>query len=635
MDYIINILIQFMDRAVLLLACLFTITRLQSFRNVFQRDTYRKKDYFIACTVFSVFAILSTYTGLNVEGSLVNVRTITIVSGGIIFGPVVGIVTGVISGVHRYLIDIGGITSIPCLISSICAGIISGYINRKVKRNYRWIAGIIAGMFSETITMILILLLSRPHSLGYDIVSKMYINRKVKRNYRWIAGIIAGMFSETITMILILLLSRPHSLGYDIVSKIAAPMIIGQISVGFIVLLVQSIENDKEKISAKQAKLALDIANKTLPYFRKINSESLNKICTIIKEDIKADAVSITDTKNILAYSGIGKEYYNIGHEIINAETKEAISSGKIVIKNTGFKEKTSLLKSAIIIPLKEKNEVIGALKIYYRASNNITYTVETLAVGLSQIISTLMEVSKVEEMKEMANKAELKALQTQINPHFLFNALNAIASSIRINPNNARELLKALQTQINPHFLFNALNAIASSIRINPNNARELIINLSSYLRFNLELNSEFIDVKKELKQVKDYIEIEKARFGDKLNIIYDIDDVDIKIPSLTIQPLVENAIVHGILKDNHNGTVKISLKDEGEKVKISIIDSGVGISEEMINNIYTDNVPEKKIGLYNVHSRIKLIYGDGLKIKRLDKGTMIEFYIKKNIRG
>lgn len=554
MDYIINILIQFMDRAVLLLACLFTITRLQSFRNVFQRDTYRKKDYFIACTVFSVFAILSTYTGLNVEGSLVNVRTITIVSGGIIFGPVVGIVTGVISGVHRYLIDIGGITSIPCLISSICAGIISGYINRKVKRNYRWIA-----------------------------------------------GIIAGMFSETITMILILLLSRPHSLGYDIVSKIAAPMIIGQISVGFIVLLVQSIENDKEKISAKQAKLALDIANKTLPYFRKINSESLNKICTIIKEDIKADAVSITDTKNILAYSGIGKEYYNIGHEIINAETKEAISSGKIVIKNTGFKEKTSLLKSAIIIPLKEKNEVIGALKIYYRASNNITYTVETLAVGLSQIISTLMEVSKVEEMKEMANKAELKALQTQINPHFLFNALNAIASSIRINPNNAREL----------------------------------IINLSSYLRFNLELNSEFIDVKKELKQVKDYIEIEKARFGDKLNIIYDIDDVDIKIPSLTIQPLVENAIVHGILKDNHNGTVKISLKDEGEKVKISIIDSGVGISEEMINNIYTDNVPEKKIGLYNVHSRIKLIYGDGLKIKRLDKGTMIEFYINKNIRG
>lgn len=550
MNYVYSILFQFVDRVVLLLICFFAITRLHSFREIFSSDNYSKKDYIIACTVFSLFAIMATYTGLNVEGSLVNVRTITIVSGGIIFGPVVGIVTGLISGVHRYLIDIRGITSIPCLISSITAGVISGYINRKVKRNYRWIA-----------------------------------------------GIIAGMFSETITMILILLLSRPVSLGFDIVSKIALPMILGQISVGFIVLLVQSIEDDKEKIAAKQAKLALDIANKTLPYFRSINSDSLNKICTIIREDIKADAVSITDTKNILAYIGVGKEYYNIGHEIITEPTKEAVSSGKIVIKNNGFMDKSSLLKSAIVIPLKEKNEVIGAMKIYYKAPHSITFTIETLAVGLSQIISTLMEVSKVEEMRTMADKAELKALQRQINPHFLFNALNAIASSIRIDPNKAREL----------------------------------IINLSSYLRYNLELSSEFIDVKKELKQVKDYIEIEKARFGDKMNVVYDIDDVTVRIPSLIIQPLVENAIVHGILKNKGSGTIKIVVKDKGEKVKFSIIDNGIGISEDVINKVYSDRVPENKIGLYNVHSRIKLIYGEGLIIKRLDRGTSIEFYIKK----
>jgi two-component system, LytTR family, sensor kinase len=550
LNYVFSILVQFVDRAVLLLMCLFAVTRLQSFREIFRRENYSKKDYIIVCTVFSIFAIMATYTGLDVEGSLVNVRTITIVSGGIIFGPVVGIVTGVISGVHRYLIDIGGITSIPCLISSITAGLISGYINKRIKRNYTWIA-----------------------------------------------GIIAGVFSETITMILILLLSKPYSLGYDIVSKIAIPMILGQISVGFIVLLVQNVEDDREKIAAKQAKLALDIANKTLPYFRSINSESLNKICTIIKEEINADAVSITDRKNILAYIGVGKEHYNIGHEIITEATKEAISSGNIVIKNEGLEDKSSMLKSAIVIPLKEKGEVTGALKIYYKSSHRITYNLQTLAVGLSQIISTLMEVSRVEQMKVMANKAELKALQNQINPHFLFNALNAVASSIRIDPNKAREL----------------------------------IINLSSYLRFNLELNSEFIDIKKELKQVMDYIEIEKARFGDKLNVVYDIDDVDINIPSLTIQPLVENAIVHGILKDKGRGTVKISVKDKGEKVKISIIDSGIGISEDVVRNVYNDEVPGNKIGLYNVHSRIKLIYGEGLHIKRLEKGTKIEFYLKK----
>ena len=550
MYYIYNILVQFMDRATLLLICLFIITRMQSFREIFLKENYKRKDYAIICIVFSIFAILATYTGVNVEGSLVNVRTITIVSGGIIFGPIVGIVTGVVSGLHRYLIDINGITSIPCLISSIAAGIVSGYINKKIKRNYRWIA-----------------------------------------------GIAAGMLSEMITMILILVLSKPHSLGFDIVSKIAIPMILGQISVGFIVLLVQSVADEKEKIAAKQAKLALDIANKTLPYFRNINRDSLNKICNIIKEDIQADAVAITDKKDILAYVGVGEEYYNIGHEIITEVTKEAIKCGRIIIRNDNLEDKSAMIKSAIIIPLEEKNEVVGALKIYYRKEHKITYSLETLAVGLSQIISTLMEISKIEQIKEMANKSEIKALQTQINPHFLFNALNAITSSIRINPDKARELT----------------------------------INLASYLRYNLELNGEFIDIKKELKQVIDYIEIEKARFGNKLNIIYDIDDVDVKIPSLSIQPLVENAIVHGILKDKGVGTVNISVKKYEEKVKISIVDSGVGIGEDVIERIYNGTMPENKIGLYNVHLRLKLIYGEGLIIESLEKGTKIEFYIKR----
>ncbi|WP_346930990.1 sensor histidine kinase [Clostridium sp.] len=550
MYYVYNILFQIIERAILLVICFFIITRLQSFREIFLKENYERKDYAIICIVFSIFAILSTYTGVNVEGSLVNVRTITIVSGGVIFGPIVGIVTGIVSGIHRYLIDINGITSIPCLISSITAGMVSGYINKKVNRKYRWIAGI---------------------------------------------G--AGMLSEMITMILILILSKPHSLGVDIVSKIAIPMILGQISVGFIVLLVQSIEDDKERIAAKQAKLALNIANKTLPYFRVINKDSLNKICNIIKEDIQADAVAITDKKHILAYVGVGEEHYNRDNEIITEITKEAIKSGKIIIKNHNIEDKSAMLKSAIVIPLEEKNEVIGALKIYYRKEHKITYSLQSLAVGLSQIISTLMELSRLEQIKEMANKSEIKALQTQINPHFLFNALNAITSCIRINPDKARELT----------------------------------INLASYLRYNLELNDEFIDIKKELKQVKDYVEIEKARFGNKLNIIYDIDDVDVRIPSLLIQPLVENAIVHGILKDKGTGTVSISVKKHNEEIKITIIDSGIGISEDIIERVYSDTMPENKIGLYNVHLRLKLIYGEGLIIKRLEKGTKIEFYIKR----
>lgn len=550
MYYICDLLFQFLGRVTLLIICIFITTRVQSFRHIFIKENYNKKDYVIISVVFSLLAIFATYTGLNVEGSLINVRIITIVAGGVIFGPSVGIVTGIVSGIHRYLIDINGSTSIPCLISSIVAGISSGYVYKRCDKNFKWIAAIATSMLCEILTML----------------------------FR-------------------ILFNNPHSLGVSIVSKIGIPMILGDISIGFIILLIESVEDEKERLAAKQAKLSLDIANKTLPYFRNINNNSLNKICNIIKENLEADAVAITDKKNILAYVGIGSEYYNIGHEIITEIAKEAIANGKIIIRNNGFPNRTRMLKSAILLPLREKNEVIGCLKIYYIKENKITQSLINLAAGLSEIISTLMEISKIEQMKNMSHKAELKALQTQINPHFLFNALNAIASCIRIDPSRAREL----------------------------------IINLSSYLRYNLELSDEFISIKDELQQVRNYIEIEKARFGDKINVVCDIDDINFKIPSLIIEPLVENAIVHGILKSKGQGNIIISVKKDKENIKISIIDDGIGISEDIIENLYNDNIFKNKIGLYNVHSRLKLIYGEGLIITRLKKGTKIEFYVKE----
>ncbi|KUP22526.1 hypothetical protein AWJ19_00445 [Paenibacillus sp. DMB5] len=546
-------LLQLFERAALLLMCLFVLTRLPRFKEIFIKGAYAPQELAMVTVVFSLFAILGTYTGINVEGSLVNVRIIAIVAGGILFGPWVGMITGLISGVHRFLIDIGGVTSVPCLITSITAGVVSGVIYRRTSPDKRWIA-----------------------------------------------GILAGMICEALTMVLILVMANPASLGADIVSKIAFPMIAGQICVGFIVMLVQSVEGEKERIAAKQSKLALDIANKTLPYFRNINPQSLRTICEIIKDDIGADAVAITDTGHIRAYVGVGEEYYTDTDEIISEETKKTISSGEITIRDDDTEYMNRAIRSLIIIPLKEKGEVTGALKIYYTKAHKITYSLQAMAVGLSQIISTLMEVSRVEGIKEMANKAELKALQTSINPHFLFNALNAIASSIRIDPDKAREL----------------------------------IVNLSGYMRYNLELTDEFIDIRRELQQVQQYVEIEKARFGSRLAVEYDIDEVEVRIPSLIIQPLVENAIVHGILKARGQGTVTISVKDLGKAVRVGIADTGAGISEETIERVYSGNMPDNKIGLYNVHQRVKLIYGQGLTIQRLDKGTDIYFDVKKEQR-
>lgn len=550
MHEIFTMLLAVFDRAALMLICLFFLIRIRLFRELLHKSAHTPKELLAVTAIFSMFALFSTWSGVPVEGSLVNVRIIAVMSGGILFGPWVGVITGIIAGTHRYLIDIGGVTAIPCFITSIIAGILSGWIHHSVPKPQRWRIGILAGMLCETLTMILVVL--------------------------W---------------------APTTALGIDIVSKIGIPMIFGSVCIGFIVLLVQSVEGEKEAIAARQAKLALDIANKTLPLFRHVNAESLRQVCDIIRRDISADAVAITNNDHVLAYVGVGENNYLDSDDIISPTTRLAINTGTIIIKNNDEAHSNPLIHSILVIPLWEKGVVTGTLKIYYCHAHQITSSLQEMAIGLSQIISTQLEVSRAEQLREMANKAELRALQSKINPHFLFNALNAISSSIRLNPDTARQL----------------------------------IFNLSRYLRYNIELkDDEQIDIRKELYQIKDYITIEQARFGSKLTVIYDIDDeVNCVIPSLLIQPLVENAIVHGIQPCKGKGVVTISVAACGNRVRISVRDTGHGIDPAVVARVEADDMPGNKIGLLNVHHRVKLLYGEGLHIRRLEPGTEITFYV------
>nr|WP_217707428.1 sensor histidine kinase [Cronobacter turicensis] len=547
---IFDMLLAVFDRAALMLICLFFLIRIRLFRELLHKSAHTPKELLAVTAIFSMFALFSTWSGVPVEGSLVNVRIIAVMSGGILFGPWVGIITGVIAGLHRYLIDIGGITAIPCFITSIVAGGLSGLISRRVPKAQHWRAGILGGMLCETLTMILVVV--------------------------W---------------------APTTALGLDIVSKIGVPMILGSVSIGFIVLLVRSVEGEKEASAARQAKLALDIANKTLPLFRHVNTESLRQVCDIIRRDINADAVAITNTEKVQAYVGVGEHNYQDNSDALSPTTQQAIRYGKIIIKNNDEAHRTPEIHSMLVIPLWEKGIVTGTLKIYYCHAHQITSSLQEMAVGLSQIISTQLEVSRAEQLREMANKAELRALQSKINPHFLFNALNAISSSIRLNPDTARQL----------------------------------IFNLSRYLRYNIELkDDEQIDIKKELYQIKDYIAIEQARFGDKLTVIYDIDDeVNCRVASLLIQPLVENAIVHGIQPCRGKGVVTLSIAQSGSRVRIAVRDTGHGIDPQIIEQLDTNEMPVNKIGLINVHHRVKLLYGEGLHIRRLEPGTEIAFYV------
>ncbi|MBW9149850.1 sensor histidine kinase [Clostridium sp. CM028] len=535
----------------------FFVSRIGSFKRIVQKDEFKKKDLIMLSIIFGTFGILGTYTGTEFNGAIANTRIIGVMAGGILCGPFVGILAGVIAGIHRLLVDVGGITSIPCTIVTIISGIVASIIYKKSNENNKWLYGLIGGILIETLEMILILVMAHPFSRALTIVESIYLP-----------------------------MSFTNAIG-----------------IAILILIIQKIHKEKEEIAAKQAQIALEIANKTLPYFRKMQENSFEEICGIIKDSIHSDAVSITNKEYILAHVGVGADHHIRGKRIVTEATKKVIREGNLLsltnAKQIDCPNVKCNLKSAIIAPLKEGDEMIGTLKIYYCSEDAISFRNINLAVGLSQLISTQLEISKLGELKNMANKAEIKALQAQINPHFLFNALNTIISFIRLDPNRAREL----------------------------------IINLSTYLRYNLETGENLVDIYRELEQVKAYIEIEKARFGEKLHVIYDIeDDLDVKIPNLIIQPIVENSIKHGILEGKGYGSVTIEIKKiAAGDITIVIEDDGVGISKEIIEKVYEGKMEENKIGMSNVHNRLKYIYGEGLRIERRTSGTRINFNVRE----
>jgi signal transduction histidine kinase len=184
------------------------------------------------------------------------------------------------------------------------------------------------------------------------------------------------------------------------------------------------------------------------------------------------------------------------------------------------------------------------------------------------------------------------------------------------------------LQAQIKPHFLYNALNTIISFCWTDPEKAAELIAELSNYLRssFNFSNMDKFVRIEKEIEFVQSYLAIEKARFEDRINCQYDVDDISFMIPSLILQPIVENAVKHGILKKEEGGNINISIKDIGDIITIKVEDDGVGISKDKLTAILDENPIGDSVGLKNVIKRLKHIYGYGIEIEsEVKKGTTV----------
>ena len=166
-----------------------------------------------------------------------------------------------------------------------------------------------------------------------------------------------------------------------------------------------------------------------------------------------------------------------------------------------------------------------------------------------------------------------------------------------------------ALASQINPHFLFNTLNTVTALIRVDPDTARGVVLKLSNILRRLLRKHETFVPLREELSFIDDYLDIEVARFGeDNLDIVKEIDErtLDTFIPSMLLQPIVENSLKHGLAPKLEGGRIYLRTSNSNGRLRIEIEDNGVGISEEKMPHVYVEG-----IGLSNVRERLRVLYG------------------------
>lgn len=364
---------------------------------------------------------------------------------------------------------------------------------------------------------------------------------------------------------------------------------------------VQVSENSKALVSHQ----ILEIANETLPYLRTgLNPESAFAVAQIIWKQTDAIAVAITDCESVLAFRGVGEGHHEVGKPILTLATTQTLAHSSVNVveskEDIGCPVPNCPLRAAIVVPLESLGKPSGTLKFYYDSRDKLTQSHITVATGVGRLLSTQLELSEIDKQSKLATQARIKALQAQINPHFLFNTLNTIAMFCRTKPDEARRLL----------------------------------VEFADFFRCSLERENEFVSVNEELDYVNSYLVFEKARFGDSLQVIENIDPkaMELMLPILTLQPLVENAVKHGAAPDRAL-SIMVSVKLNKGDLKITVKDNGEGIDEAELPHIFEPGFGKGTgVGLNNVKERLTSIYGQRSELiisSKTGEGTTVKMSI------
>jgi len=554
-----NILNNIIVNIAILMIIGYVLPRFSLFRRTVFEHKKKWSDVLVLSAIFGGIGILSTYTGIRINGAIVNTRVIGVIAGGFLGGPWVGLLSGLIAGLHRWVIDINGFTAFSCAVSTIIEGIIGGLMYR--------------------------------------------IIRSSKKKYYWI--FIATFIAEVIQMLVILIIAQPFADAVALVKVISIPMVFLN-SFG-VVIFISGIFNVKETLdrtNARHLKLAFDIADLCLPFMRKglHDDESMNSVCAIILANIDGTCVMITDNRAVVAYAGLDvasdpsfARCFDLVYKRVH-ERKVSVILNEDEVSHFNLEH---FAKRMMFSPILRSDEVIGTIIISDNRYKDNAGPDLGFINGLSRLFSSQLALAEMDNQGKLLQKAELRALQSQINPHFLFNALNTISAYTRENPDRARQLL----------------------------------LSLSSYFRNTLSTHKEWVDIQDEIEHVLSYVEIEKARFEERLTVsIRCAPTIRFLVPNFVIQPLIENAIKHGMTQNNL--LVEVTIEETRTGLTIVVKDDGSGIPQEKIDIFYQGKADKGKIGMANIHQRLKSIYPNnpGLVIhSKYGHGTSIQMFLPK----
>jgi two-component system LytT family sensor kinase len=328
---------------------------------------------------------------------------------------------------------------------------------------------------------------------------------------------------------------------------------------------------------------------------------SAQKAARHLRALLDAAAIAVTDRERLLAWEGIGWEHADAALR----HATPVIDSGRprvVAPDVVACDDHECSIRVAVIAPLTIGGQVAGSLAAYGPAAG----AVRVRALGeVARWVSGQLELADLDAARSKLIDAKIKALRAQISPHFVYNSLTAIASFIRTNPKRARELL----------------------------------LDFADFARYSFRTSREFTTLAEELRSIDRYLQLERARFGDRLQFTVQIapEVLPVAVPFLSLQPLVENAIRHGMETSSATFKVGIVAWDAGPEAAISVEDDGVGMDPEWLSAILAGAGAagsEAGIGLANVDERMRHVYGDdyGLVIETAPgAGTKVNLRVPK----